>query len=268
MLDSFHHRIAILPESGQFTRQANSLSDKLNIPVLTADETVEINKYPVVLCIGEAGLGIRQTGNNTQKPVHVDFLRGSLAYRNRHKANSRELIVKAVGLKPGQELNVLDATAGLGRDAFILAAFGCRVHMLERSPVVFLLLQDGIRRSAVDPETASIIARMRVSRVEAMSYFKQIEGQPELVPDVICLDPMFPERLKSAKVKKEMQVLQSLLADIPGDQDILKASIGIAKKRVVVKRPRLAGYLAERSPSFSIKGKSSRFDVYQTFNKN
>lgn len=267
MLDSLHHRVAVLPESEQFTRSAMRLSELLGLPILATGDNAEINKYPVVLWVGAAGLGLKQTGKNSPNPVQVDFLEGSMAYRNRNKANARELIVKAVGVKQNQDLKVLDATAGLGRDAFILAAFGCDVQLLERSPIIFLLLQDGMRRAEGDPDIAPIVARMRVLQVEALSYLNRLVVDQN-TPDVIYLDPMFPGRLKSAKVKKEMQVLQLLLTDNPDDQALLKTAIDIAKKRVVVKRPRLADFLHNCTPSFSITGRSSRFDVYQTFKEN
>ena len=267
MLQPNLSRLAVTPETEHFTKLAKEVSEQLKIPFIAHTNFFEIAEYPVVIWVGHQGIGIKQTGKGAPKPVFVDFVSGPLAHRNRHKANAKELIIKAVGIKPGQNINVLDATAGLGRDAFILAAFGCNVDMMERSPVVFMLLQNGMQRAIQQLEIESILARMKVYNLDALDYLKSSDKSLVSIPDVIYLDPMFPERTKSAKVKKEMSVLQLLLAEDSAETGLLDVARNVARKRVVVKRPRLAPSLDDRPPSFSITGKSSRFDVYQTFNE-
>jgi 16S rRNA (guanine1516-N2)-methyltransferase len=266
MLNSKHCRVAVQPESSQFLHQAIQISERLNLPLVSCDDKDALDTFQLLLWIGVNGVGIKKPGSKAPKPVYVDFLTGSLAYRNRSKTHSKELIVKAVGVKRDQPINVLDATAGLGRDAFILAAFGCRVHLLERSSIVFQLLQDGIKRAASHPETASVVERMQLFQLDASEFLVSLEDNLDVRPDVIYLDPMFPDRSKTAKVKKEMQVLQLLLPESADTQPLLDLAIGIAKNRVVVKRPRISPHLEGRKPGFSITGKAFRFDVYPTFN--
>jgi 16S rRNA (guanine1516-N2)-methyltransferase len=191
------------------------------------------------------------------KPLVIDFLHGSFAYRLQHGKSQKQLIAKAVGLKRDGHLFVLDATAGLGRDGFLLATLGCKVLMLERSPIIEALLQDGLERALADARYADL--DIQLINVDAINFLEQLVEKP----DVIYLDPMFPERSKSASVKKELQILQALLGEDKSADKLLEKALAVAKKRVVVKRPRLAPNLSDLKPQFSIVGKEIRFDVYQ-----
>lgn len=192
--------------------------------------------------------------NREFKPIYVDFVDGHLNHRRTFRG--KELIAKAVGIKKDHMPFVLDATAGLGRDAFILASLGCKVSLIERSPVMYELLADGLERAKHAEATRDIIKRMTLYQGDAKDYFTQCEA------DVIYCDPMYPERKKSALVKKEMRILR----DINGaDEDcvaLLQAAMAAIVKRVVVKRPKGAENLAELTPNFSYNGKHTRFDVY------
>ncbi|MCI0749637.1 MAG: class I SAM-dependent methyltransferase, partial [Nevskiales bacterium] len=107
----------------------------------------------------------------------------------------RQPLARAVGLDRHRDLRILDATAGLGRDGFILAALGARVTMIERHPIVAALLHDARRRALARPETSDAAARTEVVKTEASQYLAQaIPG----TFDVIYLDPMFPDRGKTA----------------------------------------------------------------------
>jgi 16S rRNA (guanine1516-N2)-methyltransferase len=59
-----------------------------------------------------------------------------------------------------------------------------------------------------------------------------------------------------------MQILQILIGDDQDADELLETALLCAGNRVVVKRPRLAPALADKAPSHSITGKTSRFDVY------
>jgi 16S rRNA (guanine1516-N2)-methyltransferase len=162
-----------------------------------------------------------------------------------------------MGLKSHSTPKILDATAGLGRDSFILASLGFEITLLERSPIIHALLEDGIKRAGADAETAPIVERMHLIQTDAIHWM-----QTHAPFDIIYLDPMFPERNKSALVKKEMRIFQDVIGDDADANALLTAALACATKRVVVKRPRLAAYLAELTPSFSQTGSSSRFDIY------
>ncbi|NVK57028.1 MAG: class I SAM-dependent methyltransferase [Alteromonadaceae bacterium] len=191
------------------------------------------------------------------KGVMVDFLSGQSAYRRAKGGGSKEPIAKAVGMKTHQPLKILDATPGLGRDAFVLASLGASVTLVERSPVVYMLLADGLRRLALsEPELA---ARFTLHHANSPEYMQQ---QSENSVDAVYLDPMFPHRKKSALVKKEMRLFQVLLGTDTDADQLLPAALHIAAKRVAVKRPNSAPYLAAQKPSMAISSKKHRFDVY------
>ncbi|GHF89347.1 class I SAM-dependent methyltransferase [Thalassotalea marina] len=189
--------------------------------------------------------------------IKVDFVEGASAHRRKFGGGRGQDIAKAVGLKHGFTPHVLDATAGLGRDAFVLASLGCTVSLMERNPVVAALLDNGLERAKLSPDTAEIAQRM--SLVHASS----IDNMPTVTDiDVVYLDPMYPHREKSAAVKKEMRVFQSLVGEDLDSDDLLTPAIALANYRVVVKRPSYAEPLANQKPSTSIKMKKNRFDVY------
>jgi len=187
----------------------------------------------------------------------VDFSSGEMNYRREHGGGKNQAIGRAIGLKKLKAAKVLDATAGLGGDSFVLACLGCEVTMIERSPIVAALLQDGLRRGLLDENISEIISRMSLVNDEAEEYFLGLQEKP----DVIYLDPMYPHRKKSAKVKKEMQILQNLLGHVENDL-LLNSALKAAAKRVVVKRPKGAEYLENSAPSHSIESKKTRYDVY------
>lgn len=191
--------------------------------------------------------------------IVVDFISGAVAHRRKFGGGRGQSIAKAVGLKQGVTPTVVDGTAGLGRDAFVLASLGCKVIMVERHPVVAALLEDGLRRAYDDAE---IGPWMR----ERMSLFpgSSLEALAKIATavDVVYLDPMYPHRDKSALVKKEMRVFQSLVgADLDAD-GLLTPALALATKRVVVKRPDYAEDLDGIKPSMVIATKKNRFDVH------
>ncbi|GLX78604.1 ribosomal RNA small subunit methyltransferase J [Thalassotalea insulae] len=189
--------------------------------------------------------------------IKVDFVEGAVAHRRKFGGGRGQDIAKAIGLKHGFTPHVLDATAGLGRDAFVLASLGCQVSLMERMPVVAALLENGLTRALLNNETKIIADRMELiysSSIENMSMIN--------APDVIYLDPMYPHREKSAAVKKEMRVFQSLVGEDLDADNLLTPARALAKYRVVVKRPSYAPPLDNVKPSTSIKMKKNRFDVY------
>lgn len=186
-------------------------------------------------------------------PVFVDFSSKKLLWRR----GQGELIHRATGVSKHKHLHITDATAGLGIDAFILASAGAKVTLIERNPVVYLLLHDGLERAARDTETAERVAQIQLMHSNAESYLATNHKQP----DVIYLDPMYPQTAKSAKSNKRMQLLQ-ILETTSSDSELLKTAIQHARYRVVVKRPVKGEYLQGLKPSFSLKGRSTRFDIY------
>ncbi len=198
------------------------------------------------------GLALAQAGH--KGVVRVDFVSGALDYR-RQKGGG-ELIGKAVNHT--QSRQVWDATAGLGRDGFVLAGLGLQVTLFERHPAVAALLQDGLDRAALAPASAEIAARMHLIFGELATH----TTPGDRLPEIVYLDPMYPERQKSAAVKKEMAYFHQLVGAQTGEAELLAHALRTARKRVVVKRPRLGDFLADQKPAYQYLGKSTRFDVY------
>ncbi|GIU38455.1 class I SAM-dependent methyltransferase [Shewanella schlegeliana] len=197
------------------------------------------------------------------KGISVDFVSGAVAHRRKFGGGRGQSIAKAVGLKQGVTPIVVDGTAGLGRDAFVLASLGCKVIMVERHPVVAALLEDGLRRAYEDAEIGGWMReRMSLFHGSSIDSLADAAQASNTEVDVVYLDPMYPHREKSALVKKEMRVFQSLVgADLDAD-GLLAPAMKLATKRVVVKRPDYADDLDGVKPSMVIATKKNRFDVY------
>ncbi len=248
------NKVAFYLEEGEFAERAKAIAKKLNLPILneiTAD-------FPFVLCLGHDGLSLRSTETKRMKPLRVDFTSRQALYRFRAASRKVEAIAKAVGLKRNITPIVLDVTAGLGQDAFILVVLGCQMTLIERSPIVCALLEDGLNRAKKDARVCHAVERICLIEGDSIQYMRTLKSKP----DVVYIDPMFPKRKKQAAVKKGMAILQALLIDAVDVKLLFDAAIETAKNRVVVKRPRLAEFIAETKPSFSVQGSSSRFDVY------
>lgn len=191
--------------------------------------------------------------------IYVDFISNASEYRRKYGGGRRQAIAKAVGLKNGATPFVVDATAGLGRDAFVLASLGCHVHMIERSPAVAALLEDGLDRAKLDPGIGAWVSQL-------MSFdngdSRQVLRSLLFEPDVVYLDPMYPDKKKPALVKKEMRIFKDLVGQDLDADDLLNIALKIAKNRVIVKRPAYAESLAGQKPDTSITTKKHRFDIY------
>ena len=197
--------------------------------------------------------------DNPKAHVRVDFAGGANDHRRRFGGGKGQDIAKAVGVSRYLP-TVVDATAGLGRDSFVLASLGCEVLACERHPVVAALLQDGLRRAALVPDVADIAARIRLHVGAAHALLER--GLLEQ-PDVIYLDPMFEHDPKQkAAVKKDMQAFRDVVGQDDDTAELLDLALQQARCRVVVKRARKAEPLGGKSPSHSLTGKANRFDVY------
>lgn len=255
MIENLLKNIAISTEksSVEEIESLRKMSEELGLPLLDAcskDFNFHFFKINNKLYLENGGTRIC-----------VDFSSGEANYRREHGGGKNQPIGRAIGTNKRKDLTVLDATAGLGGDSFVIACLGCRVTMLERSLVISTLLSDGLERGLMDSEIIHIIEQMSLINVDAEKYFLKIISENEERPDVVYLDPMYPHRKKSAKVKKEMQMLQRLLGH-DEDASFLSTAMQVAKQRVVVKRPKGAEFLNDSAPTHSIESKKTRYDVY------
>lgn len=250
-------KLAVAFDDDSFSAQAEKLAVRLQLPLV--DLSVLHSKtdtWDYLLLYGAEGLGLQAQGKAPQGAVRVDFSSPRLQYRRRSGHN--EILGRACGVKASFTPSIIDATAGLGVDSFILADLGCNLTLVERSPLVMALLEDGLERASLTDQ-GQVSARMQLQSGDSVDYLKTLEPGGA---DVVYLDPMFPERGKSAKAKKEMQAFQQLVAEGDNEDVLLEEARRVAKYRVVVKRPIKAHYLAAKKPGFDLRGKTIRYDVY------
>jgi 16S rRNA (guanine1516-N2)-methyltransferase len=257
--------IAILCNHPELMQQAEALAAHWSLPLLRQREPDAIEEVEFVLLLSPDVMELQQTGRKAPGPIRAEFTEGAVDHRRKFGGGKGQMIAKAVGIKAGVYPNVLDATAGLGKDSFVLATLGSAVTMIERSPIVHSLLKDGLQRAysfaqQEDPELFSVLQRMQLAEQDSHDYLQSLT--PEQFPDVIYLDPMFPERHKTADVKKEMAAFHSLVGKDEDADALLPLALAHVNYRVVVKRPRKAPLLNNQVPSYQLEGKSSRYDIY------
>ncbi|MDH4319504.1 MAG: class I SAM-dependent methyltransferase, partial [Desulfobulbaceae bacterium] len=190
------------------------MSNELSLPLVEDGD----GSFDFLLKFHEQHLELIASGDSgIGKGLWVDFVHGAARYRRTQGGGN--MLLRAVGIKKNRRPLVMDATAGLGRDGFLIASSGCEVLLFERHPIVAALLGDGLYSASQHPETAAIAGRIHLHTESAHGYLAGLT-QNETRPEVIYLDPMFPCRTKSAKVKKELQILQLLVGEDPDTETL------------------------------------------------
>ena len=190
--------------------------------------------------------------------MRVDFVEGAAAHRRQFGGGAGQMIAKAVGVQPGIRPQVLDATAGLGRDAFVLASLGCEMDLIERQPLVAALLEDGLARACDDAEVAAIAARMHLHTGNAIELMQGWQGEaPGDLPR-----PDVPAPRQECAGEEGNAPVPPAGGRRPDAPALLAAALALATHRVVVKRPRKAPIIEGTKPSYALEGKSSRYDIY------
>ena len=220
--------------------EAEALASTLNLPV--------DNQFMPRLSVTSERLIVQVKGFS---PLFADF--NSRTLLRRREAGKAQGLIKACRPRPG--LRIVDATAGWGRDAALLASFGAEVIMVERQPVMAALLADALKHLDA---TVGVALNLSLVSADAVSYLQSLA--PADYPDVIYIDPMHPARQKSALVKKDMQVLQQLIGADLDALALLQQALRFARQRVIVKWPQQLPPLLPTS--HSIQGKTVRFDSY------
>jgi 16S rRNA (guanine1516-N2)-methyltransferase len=241
------------------------LAKQVELSVIREDSaasssTPALEQFDYALYFDKGLLKLSQQNSDDIGDVWVDFAKGKSAYRQKHQGKGKLPLSRACGIKQSHRPSIIDATAGLGQDAFVLAGLGCEVHCFEQQPILAALLADGILRARnAEPWLVEIMARLKL-----------VQGQAELLlaatkADIVYLDPMYPhtQNRKQAKVKKGMQMFRLFPGTASNEKALLKAALKCAVDRVVVKRPDWANPLADLKPSFVIPSKNHRYDVYK-----
>jgi len=246
------------PASPALLEPAQRLAARFGLTLRTQGEVLPSLRSPFELVLDQSGLrldvlpeGYSEFGRH---PLQVDFV-GDRRFRQPLRVG--DPLAKAIGLRAGQRPDVGDLSGGLGRDAWAIASLGCRVIVCERHPVVAALLEDGLRRAtmAAVPMVAQTAARIRLHIGEASDLLVSPS-------QVLYFDPMFPERVKSALVKKEMRIFRAVVGEDPDASGLFEKARVCGCRRLVVKRPRHAPPLGDRLPSHHIESSRLRFDIY------
>ena len=257
------NRVVVSAADKSMHTLASQFATDFSIPLATQNISADF-----VLEFAQECVRVLDMRSGKAVEIKVDFTEGANVHRMKYGGGKGQAIAKAVGVSAKVKPSVLDATAGMGKDAFVLAGLGCSVSMLERSPVAYALLHNGLLRARKFIEEnngeefaqlAETIRRMQLQDGDALNFLKNAENESV---NVVYLDPMFPEREKSSKVKKDMRAFQQLVGKDDDADALLDLALKAAENRVVVKRPNHAPFLAQREPGYQLKGKSSRFDIY------
>ena len=227
--------------------KAKNIAERLNIEIITNNK----EKFDILLSMDESGLAL--VSDNMK--LYGDFSKSI----KRIKQNNlqKEMLIHAVKIKGEKEkLIAIDATAGLGEDSILLAAYGYNVELYEKNPIISELLKDAMERAEKISELKDIIGRMKVHNEDSIIAMQNLKYKP----DIILLDPMFPERTKSALIKKKFQILHKIENPCSDENEMLSSAIKANPKKLVIKRPLKGEYLAGVKPDYSLKGSSIRYD--------
>jgi len=247
---------AAVPDE-QLRSRARVLAAESNLPVVAKDG----GDCDLLLVVTGKGLELHETGRGAAGGVKVDFSATGENAQRLATASRRQPIALAVGLKK-RTPTIVDATAGLGRDAMLLASLGCTVIAVERSVILGAMLRDALERAAMVPAVGEIRqCQLTLIIGDAVDVLARMSDQE--APDVVYLDPMYPPSGKSPLPKKEMRILRRLVGDDPDAGGLLEVARRVARDRVVVKRTPRAPPLAPAT-TMSYRGKLARYDVYVT----
>lgn len=220
----------------------------------------------VVLLVADQQAGLARAG---EKPIPATCGWGDADLKRRSRASLRgDILARACGISGGRKPDILDGTGGFGRDAWLLAAWGASVRILERNKVMAWLLRRAWQQEA--QKAGDLGQRIRIHAMELTSFCDMLTATH---PAVIYLDPMFPtDRRHRAKNGKRMNLLQSALgqdAELSpsGLKHLLESTLSKTCYRVVLKRPRHAPVISTATLNahcglYHLTGSSSRFDIY------
>jgi len=246
------HAIGIFTADSGLGKETETLAAQTGLPIIRNKSQVE-----AALILSRNGLALARPNDlKMTGSVQVDFTKG--AWIRRIKRVREERLVKAMGKKTQKTARIIDATGGLGRDGFLLAAAGFQVRIFERNQVLAALLADGLSRASLWAATREICSRIQFTAGNAIDFLNT--GDP--VAEIVYLDPMFPRTTSTAKVKKELQMIQHVTGEDQDIDELFARALQIACERVVVKRPKKGPWLSELRPAYSLEGKTIRFDVY------
>ena len=248
--------LKIVAENDECEARVIELTKRLNI---NNKQTSSASAVGIVLFVSTDGLSLA-AHSDPESRVTIDFSTGKNAHRRKFGGGINQTLPRAVGMNKSKNLQIVDATGGFARDAFVLASLGAELTVLEQSPILCLMIEDALRLGVLDDDIKNIMQRMKVrncNSIDALSgpdFYK--------TADVVYMDPMYPSRQKNAAVKKDMQLLHLMIGPDHSAEELLHTALLAARKRVVVKRPSKAAPLSTQRLAGSISSKNTRYDIY------
>jgi 16S rRNA (guanine1516-N2)-methyltransferase len=234
--------LVCLRVSRQFETQCQKIAGRYCFPTVSEFGECQ-SKYG--LEYQKDGLKLLDLQNRKFRPISVTISQVNWLTK-------RNLLGRAIGRKAK---SVVDATGGLGNDAILLARMGFKVLMIERSPVMSALLEDGLSRLASNADHLSIHHRYG----DAKSILPLLDYSP----DTIYLDPMYPSgRKQSVKVARSLEVLREIAGDDLDTEELLEIALQSCGRRVVIKRPIYSERMFPDRLSMSLPGRLVRYDIY------
>lgn len=238
----------VVEDPGAVPGAAARLSQRLGVPL--EHGLAQVDQGAAALLVDGQGVSLVRDGMRLKGDLE------RMARRIRPDALGRELLVRAARIKGASgSLAAVDATAGLGEDALLLAAAGFSVTLCERDPVIAALLRDSLDRAAASAVLARAVERMRLVEGDSVDVLRRLDA----APDVVLLDPMFPGG-KRAAAKKKLQLIQTLEAPCADEGELVAAAMAAGPRKVVIKRPAKGPWLAGIEPDYSLCGKAVRYD--------
>ncbi len=243
-----HEDMIVWSDSNEYRNEAEEFAEKYGMP-FTEDREEALKSF----------LRLHYTKNgvfleNGDSSISGDYTK--LLKRLRYDNLTHELIVKAAKIKDRGNLDIVDMTAGMGEDSLLLAASGHRVTLLEKDPVIAELLRDTVKRAGSFSGLSEAVARMTVVCADSKEYLEK----KDVHPDIVYLDPMFPEKEKNSLTKKKFQLIHLLEKPCSDEEEMLKAAVDSKPLRIIIKRPLKGPWLGDKKPSFSLTGKTIRYD--------
>jgi 16S rRNA (guanine1516-N2)-methyltransferase len=249
-------KVVVVAGETAFREDAIRLAERLGLPIA---DTVEPPRGGYSLVFARHRLELHSSTVGRSRPLFVDFVGGTTGYRRVSGQSRKQPLARAVGVK-GSPPTVVDATAGIGRDAFLLAGLGCNVTMLERSPVLHALLSDALKRAAgASTAIDDILSRMTLHRADARRFLQELPARQR--PEVVYLDPMYAPSKRSALSGREVRLCRELVGGDLDAAELFDVARQVATGRVVVKRHRSADPLAP-NPTVRFEGRTVRYDAY------
>ncbi|ABK44390.1 protein of unknown function DUF548 [Magnetococcus marinus MC-1] len=249
--------LSVMPATTAQQSRAEQVAHHFHWPLVAVEA---LCPTPLLLWVGPTGLALKSADGKHQHPITAQLQGGSIGLAGPDSWVRGQPLARAVGIKGQHTPTVVDATAGLGGDGWLMARMGCSMHWAERVPLMGLLLQEGLEQAHQDAQRAEVARRVTLHQADAIQLLQNMQEPPQ----VVYLDPMFPHEGKGSLPRKAMVQLRQLAGEDQDLPQLFELAMATAEQRVVLKRPLKAPLLTRAKPNFQLKGRSTRFDVYAT----